>query len=63
MSNLELEARLLAAVQLHRQIEGGFVKLPGLAEIRFDEFEELIGRYHALVSHYEEALKRMMPED
>lgn len=62
MNNIELEARLLAAIHLHYQIEDGLTKLPGLAEICSDDFEEIIGRYHALVEHYDEFLERMSPK-
>lgn len=63
MNKNEFEARLLAAVHLYCRIknEQDDVVVPGLSEIRRDEFEDFVGKFHALVGHYEETLERMNP--
>lgn len=62
MDTITLEARILAAVHLNQLMNKSCdIKLPGLSEIRIEEFQEFIGVYHALVDHYKDVLEYMQP--
>lgn len=60
MDDVRLEAMIIAAAHLYHRAESGEFVFPKLDEVNSDEFKDVVGRFRALVDHYEMAIKHSL---